>query len=90
MKSHTVASFDMEPDPDRVMVSDGVFLHVWSRAVLPDEDIYFEDGPGGLSSISDDPTPGDIDLVFIEVQYGETLDENDIVRLDDVYGRKSA
>lgn len=27
-------------------------------------------------------------VVFIEVQAGETLDENDIVRLEDTYGRK--
>lgn len=26
-------------------------------------------------------------LVFVEVQYGEVLDENDIERLEDVYGR---
>lgn len=31
--------------------------------------------------------PGDVDVVFIEVQQGEHLDENDIVRLEDVYGR---
>ena len=27
------------------------------------------------------------DLIFIEVQTGETLDENDIVRFEDAYGR---
>lgn len=27
------------------------------------------------------------DVVFIEVQAGDNLDENDIVRLEDVYGR---
>ncbi len=31
--------------------------------------------------------PGDEILEFIEVQCGETLDENDIVRLEDSYGR---
>ncbi|NJO36833.1 MAG: cupin domain-containing protein [Rhizobiales bacterium] len=31
--------------------------------------------------------PGTVDLVIIEVQHGDDLDENDIVRLDDVYGR---
>ena len=31
--------------------------------------------------------PGNVDVVFIEVQHGDQLDENDIVRLDDVYGR---
>lgn len=28
------------------------------------------------------------DVEFIEVQFGENLDENDIVRLEDIYGRK--
>jgi mannose-1-phosphate guanylyltransferase/mannose-6-phosphate isomerase len=32
--------------------------------------------------------PGIIDLVMIEVQSGEYLGEDDIVRFDDVYGRK--
>ncbi|MGI9510784.1 MAG: phosphomannose isomerase type II C-terminal cupin domain [Geminicoccaceae bacterium] len=31
--------------------------------------------------------PGTVDVVFIEVQQGEHLDEDDIVRLEDVYGR---
>ncbi|HET6469867.1 MAG TPA: phosphomannose isomerase type II C-terminal cupin domain [Geminicoccaceae bacterium] len=31
--------------------------------------------------------PGDEPMEFIEVQYGEKLDENDIVRLEDRYGR---
>ena len=30
---------------------------------------------------------GSKDLVFIEIQTGENLDENDIVRLEDQYGR---
>lgn len=30
---------------------------------------------------------GNDDVVFIEVQQGNDLDENDIVRLEDVYGR---
>ncbi len=30
---------------------------------------------------------GTQDVEFIEVQYGDNLDENDIVRLEDVYGR---
>ncbi len=29
----------------------------------------------------------DKDMVFIEVQYGENLDENDIIRYEDSYGR---
>jgi mannose-6-phosphate isomerase len=32
--------------------------------------------------------PGTVDLVFIEVQHGERLDENDIERLQDDYGRQ--
>jgi mannose-6-phosphate isomerase len=31
--------------------------------------------------------PGTDDLIFIEVQHGVVLDENDIQRLDDDYGR---
>lgn len=31
--------------------------------------------------------PGEVDVVFIEVQQGDHLDEDDIVRLEDVYGR---
>ncbi len=31
--------------------------------------------------------PGDSDLVLIEIQCGRTLVEEDIVRLDDAYGR---
>lgn len=29
----------------------------------------------------------DVDLEFIEIQYGEDLDEDDIVRFEDIYGR---
>ncbi len=32
---------------------------------------------------------GDSDLVFIEVQFGDPLDENDIERIEDVYGRET-
>lgn len=31
--------------------------------------------------------PGDTPMEFIEVQYGQNLDENDIVRIEDSYGR---
>lgn len=34
--------------------------------------------------------PGDLALTFIEVQVGELLDENDIVRISDDYGRSVA
>ena len=29
-------------------------------------------------------------LEFIEVQYGDNLDENDIIRYEDLYGRQAA
>ena len=31
--------------------------------------------------------PQDTPLVFIEVQAGDTLDENDVIRYEDIYGR---
>ncbi len=34
-------------------------------------------------------TSNDKELVFIEIQTGDTLDENDIVRFEDNYGRVS-
>jgi mannose-6-phosphate isomerase len=34
--------------------------------------------------------PGDTDVVFIEVQHGEYFGEDDIVRLEDDYGRADA
>ena len=34
--------------------------------------------------------PGVIDLVMIEVQSGEYVGEDDIVRIEDVYGRVEA
>jgi mannose-6-phosphate isomerase len=34
--------------------------------------------------------PGDGDLVFIEVQHGDSFGEDDIVRLEDDYGRRES
>ena len=31
---------------------------------------------------------GDSDLIFIETQYGDSFDEDDIIRLEDKYNRK--
>lgn len=31
--------------------------------------------------------PGSEDLAILEIQYGDMLDEKDIVRLEDIYGR---
>lgn len=41
----------------------------------------------GLGEIHRIANPGKTDLVFIEVQMGETLSEDDIERLEDSYGR---
>ena len=30
---------------------------------------------------------GDVDLVLVEIQFGDILDENDIERFEDLYGR---
>lgn len=34
--------------------------------------------------------PGEVDLVFVEVQHGDYFGEDDIVRLEDDYGRSGA
>jgi mannose-6-phosphate isomerase-like protein (cupin superfamily) len=34
--------------------------------------------------------PGEVEVVFIEVQHGEYFGEDDIVRLEDDYGRSDA
>ncbi|MDR2883508.1 MAG: mannose-1-phosphate guanylyltransferase/mannose-6-phosphate isomerase [Deferribacteraceae bacterium] len=51
--------------------------------VRPNESIYIK--AGDKHRVRND---GDTDLIFIEVQCGEILDENDIERYDDKYGRK--
>lgn len=56
------------------------------------------DNPIGPGSCIDVPvgaahrvaSDGPKDLVLIEVQHGESFEEEDIVRLDDDYGRKEA
>ena len=41
----------------------------------------------GLGAVHRIDNPGAVDLVFIEVQHGERLEEADIERLQDDYGR---
>ena len=41
--------------------------------------------PVGVKHRIENASDGDVE--FIEVQAGDNLDENDIVRLEDVYGR---
>jgi mannose-6-phosphate isomerase-like protein (cupin superfamily) len=42
----------------------------------------------GLGDVHRIANPGTVDLVFIEVQHGAHLDEADIERLEDDYGRE--
>ena len=42
----------------------------------------------GLGDVHRIANPGTADLVFIEVQHGAHLDETDIERLEDDYGRE--
>ena len=42
----------------------------------------------GLGDVHRVENPGPDELVFIEVQHGERLDENDIERIEDDYGRQ--
>ena len=48
----------------------------------PNESAYIPSGVKHRLS-----NPGDSDLVLIEVQSGSNLDEKDIVRIEDIYGR---
>ena len=62
------------------------------QAIVQVGDEEFETGPGEYRYIPLGEKHrltniGDIELVLVEVQVGEYLGEDDIVRLDDVYGR---
>lgn len=48
----------------------------------PDQSVYLK-----LGTVHRVANPGDVDLVFIEVQTGVELREDDIERLEDSYGR---
>ena len=43
--------------------------------------------PGNILSLQSHQNNTDKNMEFIEVQTGETLDENDIIRYEDSYGR---
>jgi mannose-1-phosphate guanylyltransferase/mannose-6-phosphate isomerase len=53
------------------------------RSVHENESIYIP-----IGSVHRLANPGKIPLELIEVQVGSYLGEDDIVRLDDVYGRQ--
>lgn len=55
-------------------------------------DVVLKVGPGDSIDIPVDTAHraeniGEVDLMFIEVQHGESFGEDDIVRLEDDYGR---
>jgi mannose-6-phosphate isomerase-like protein (cupin superfamily) len=65
---------------------------VAGRARVTRGTAMFPLSPGGHAAIAPGDAhrienPGTEDLVFIEVQHGERLDEDDIERLQDDYGR---
>ena len=60
----------------RILVGDD------ERLMYPDDSAYIP-----LSVIHRLENPGDVDVELIEVQCGNYLGEDDIVRLDDIYGR---
>ncbi len=65
---------------------------VEGQAVVTCGDVQRDVGPGShvfipLQAQHRIENPGNVDVVFIEVQQGDDLDENDIVRIEDVYGR---
>jgi mannose-6-phosphate isomerase len=65
---------------------------VAGRAVVTLDGVDHELGPGEavdipLGTAHRVRNPGDDDLVFVEVQQGDYFGEDDIVRLDDDYGR---
>jgi mannose-1-phosphate guanylyltransferase/mannose-6-phosphate isomerase len=59
-----------------------VTVHDQVRAVHENESIYIP-----IGSVHRLANPGKIPLELIEVQVGSYVGEDDIVRLDDVYGR---
>ena len=63
-------------------LADGLSRTAVSEELQPDAD-----GNTTLGSKHRLENPGVVDLVMIEVQCGDYLGEDDIVRFDDVYGR---
>ena len=53
-----------------------------SKMIGSNESIYID-----IKEIHSIENSHDKELVFIEVQHGEILEENDIVRISDIYGR---
>lgn len=70
---------------------DWVVVQGTARVTL--NETVFDLGPGertriGVRDVHRAANPGSVDMVFIEVQTGEDPREDDIVRVEDVYGRK--
>ena len=65
---------------------------VSGHGVVTLDDVPFDVGPGRAVDIPVGTAhrihnTGSVDLVFIEVQHGDYFGDDDIVRLDDAYGR---
>jgi mannose-6-phosphate isomerase-like protein (cupin superfamily) len=65
---------------------------VVGTALVTLDGVEFEVAPGGtvhigVGQVHRVANRGGTDVVFIEVQTGEKLDEGDIERLEDIYGR---
>jgi mannose-6-phosphate isomerase-like protein (cupin superfamily) len=54
------------------------------KLIFPNQSIFIPQG--ALHRLTN---PGKVDLELIEVQSGEYLEEDDIVRFDDMYGRQT-
>ena len=67
-----------------------VVVHGTAKVTLDDQDIIVKAGEAidiGIGAAHRVENPGDETLVFIEVQRGSYLGEDDIVRLQDDFGR---
>lgn len=69
-----------------------VFISGYGVATIDDQDYTVVGSAGSQVSIGFEQkhriaNTGDVDLVFIEIQTGDYFGEDDIVRLEDDYGR---
>lgn len=69
-----------------------IWIIVKGKAEVRIDDVIYEHGVGDIIRVPKEArhqpiNVGDEDLVFIEVQLGDYFGEDDIVRLNDKYGR---
>ena len=75
------------------LIEQHCFAKVLDKVTLDDRDIIVKSGEAidiAIGSAHRVENPGDALLVFIEVQRGKYLGEDDIVRLQDDFGRESS